>query len=43
MIYILVQGISANVFLVREVAELFHMLEGGDLYSVAAAYPSQLQ
>ena len=43
MIYILVHDTVANVFLVREVAELFHMLEGGDLYSVATAYPSQLQ
>jgi hypothetical protein len=38
MIYILVQGASANVFGVLECALLFQYLQGGDLYSVETHY-----
>ena len=38
MFYILVQGVTANVFTVQECAELIQYLEGGELYVVAAPY-----
>ena len=41
MIYILVQDSYAHVFSVKAAAELFHWLEGGELFSVESPYPVQ--
>jgi len=38
MFYILVQGVTANVFTVQDCALLFQYLEGGELYVVDALY-----
>ena len=39
MIYILVQDSYATVFAVRAAAELFHYVEGGELYCIESPYP----
>ena len=39
MIYILVQDSYATVFCVAACAELFHYIEGGELYMVESPYP----
>jgi len=41
MIYILVQDSYAQVFAVRHCAELFHWVEGGELFVVESPYPLQ--
>ena len=41
MIYILVQDSYATVFSVKAAAELFHYIEGGELFSVESPYPVQ--
>jgi hypothetical protein len=43
MIYILVNGHSANVFTVLACAQLFHSLEGGELFAVDLPYSTVSQ
>lgn len=43
MIYILVQGVTANVFTVLACAELFQLLEGGELLAVDETNTAQCE